>query len=98
MSTDNDKTRAVAAVEHKSTAQLREDAAHARVALADTLDAIEYKLNVPKQVRITGRRITLGLHRLGEENPPALAGIALGAAVVVGTTVWWGVTAVLNRR
>jgi len=92
MSTDETQS------EHRSTAELRAEADRARAALAGTLDAIEYKLNVPKQVKINGRRFTLGLHRLGEENPSALAGIALGAAAVVGTCVWFGVKAVLDRR
>jgi len=94
MSTDQNDLPA----ENKSKTELRAEAEHARVVLADTLDAIEYKLNVPKQVKINGRRFTLGLHRLGEENPSALAGIALGAAAVVGTCVWFGVKAVLDRR
>jgi hypothetical protein len=94
MSTDQNDSPA----ENKSKTELRAEAEHARVVLADTLDAIEYKLNVPKQVKINGRRFTLGLHRLGEENPSALAGIALGAAAVVGTCVWFGVKAVLDRR
>ena len=94
MSTDQNDSPA----ENKSKTELRAEAEHARVVLADTLDAIEYKLNVPKQVKINGRRFTVGLHRLGEENPSALAGIALGAAAVVGTCVWFGVKAVLDRR
>lgn len=84
--------------DNRSTAELRADAERARAALAGTLDAIEYKLNVPKQVKINTRRVTLGLHRLGDENPAALAGIALAAAATVGTCVWWGLRAVLDRR
>lgn len=87
-----------AASEHRSTAQLRAEADRARAELAGTLDAIEYKLNVPKQVKIKTRRFTLGLHKLGDENPAALAGIALAAAATVGTCVWWGVKTVLDRR
>lgn len=95
MSTD--KTPDTAPVHH-STAELRAEADRARAALAGTLDAIEYKLNVPKQIKINTRRFTLGLHRLGDDNPVALAGIALGAAATVGTIVWWGVKTVLDRR
>jgi hypothetical protein len=84
--------------EHRSKAALRAEADRARAALAGTLDAIEYKLNVPKQVKINTRRLTLGLHRLGDENPAALAGIALAAASAVGTCVWWGLKTVLDRR
>ena len=92
MSTDETQS------EHRSTAELRAEADRARAALAGTLDAIEYKLNVPKQIKINTRRFTFGLHRLGEDNPLALAGIALGAAAAAGTIVWWGVKTVLDRR
>jgi len=84
--------------EHRSTAELRAQAARARAELAGTLDAIEYKLNVPKQIKINTRRFTLGLHRLGDDNPAALAGIAFAAAAAAGTVVWWGVKTVLDRR
>lgn len=97
MSTDDTGKTAPAKPEQHSTAELRNEADRARAALAGTLDAIEYKLNVPKQVKITTRRFTLGLHRLGEDNPPALAGIAFAAAAAVGTVVWLGVKAVANR-
>jgi hypothetical protein len=92
MSTDGTQS------EHRSTTELREEADRARAALAGTLDAIEYKLNVPKQVKINTRRVTLGLHKLGDENPAALAGIALAAASAVGTCVWWGLKTILDRR
>ena len=84
--------------DHRSTAAKRAEADRARAALAGTLDAIEYKLNVPKQVKINTRRLTLGLHKLGDDNPAARAGIALAAAATVGTCVWWGLRAVLDRR
>ena len=92
MSTDETQS------EHRSTAELRAEADRARAALAGTLDAIEYKLNVPKQVKINTRRVTLGLHRLGDDNPAALAGVALAAATAVGTCVWWGLKTILDRR
>jgi hypothetical protein len=82
----------------RSTTELRAEADRARAALAGTLDAIEYKLNVPKQVKINTRRVTLGLHKLGDENPAALAGIALTAATAVGACVWWGLKTILDRR
>ncbi|MBB5643309.1 DUF3618 domain-containing protein [Cryobacterium roopkundense] len=87
-----------AANEPHGKAELRAEAMHARAQLASTLDAIEYKLNVPKQLRITKRRIRLAMIRLGDDNPAALAGIALTAAVSVGTVVWLGARAVLTTR
>lgn len=101
MSTENKSTE-IKSIEHKSTehvtkAELRAEAALARAQLASTLDAIEYKLNVPKQIKITIRRIVHGLHRLGDDNPTALVGVALGAAAAAGVAVWLGVQAVLKR-
>src|SRR5665647_478073 len=85
-------------VKHLGTVELRAEAARARAELAGTLDAIEYKLNLPKQVRRATRRLALGLRRLGEENPAALVGITLGAATAAPAAVWLGVRALLNRR
>ncbi|MFT2817335.1 DUF3618 domain-containing protein [Leifsonia sp. A12D58] len=82
---------------HRSKAELRQTAQAARAELASTLDAIEYKLNVPKQVKLKTRRANDKMKRLGTENPPALMAIALGAAAVVGTAVWLGVRALQNR-
>ena len=81
----------------RSLAELRADAARARAELASTLNALDHKLNVPKQIRIARRRITLGLHKLGEDNPVALIGVAVGAAVVAGTAVWLAVRKITDR-
>ena len=77
---------------------LRAEARHARAELASTLDAIEYKFNLPKQLRIKRRRLTHALRQLGEDSPAALVGIALGAATVVGVIVWFGASAVARNR
>lgn len=87
-----------AAHEPHGKAELRAEAMHARAELASTLDALEYKLNLPKQLRITKRRIRLAMIRLGDDNPAALAGIALGAAATVGSIVWLAARAVLENR
>ena len=83
---------------HASKAELRARAQIARTNLANTLDAIEYKFNIPKQLRITRRRLSRTLHELGEENGLALIGIALTAATVVGTVVWFGANAIVSAR
>ncbi|MGJ4845708.1 MULTISPECIES: DUF3618 domain-containing protein [unclassified Leifsonia] len=57
------------------------DVQRARNELAATLDAIEYKLNVPKR---TAERI----ERLRTDNPLALVGIAVAAAAAVAGVVW----------
>ena len=60
-----------------------------RAELAETIDAIEYKLNVPK-------RASESIERLRKENPIALAGIAVGAAVTVAGIVW-GIVRLIRR-
>ncbi|MBG6212515.1 MAG: hypothetical protein LH475_04305 [Cryobacterium sp.] len=78
--------------------EFRAEARHARAELASTLDAIEYKFNLPKQLRIKRRRLAHALRQLGEDSPAALAGIAAGAATVVGVIVWFGASAVAKNR
>ena len=60
------------------------DVRRARAELAETLDAIEYKLNIPK-------RTTERFQRLRKENPVLLIGVAVGAAAAVVGTVWLAV-------
>ncbi|MFF1876775.1 DUF3618 domain-containing protein [Leifsonia sp. NPDC058230] len=57
------------------------DVKRARAELAETLEAIEYKLNVPKR---TAERV----ERLRTENPLVLVGIAVAAAAAVAGAVW----------
>jgi hypothetical protein len=108
MSSSTDTTGATAATTAEkqpadtlSQDQLRQRAALARRELATTLDAIEYKLNVPRQVRATSQRVALELHKLGRDKPLALAGIAAGVASVMGTAVGgivWASTRIFRRR
>jgi Protein of unknown function (DUF3618) len=67
----------------------RSDVERARADLAATVDAITYKLNVPKR---TAERV----QRLRDDNPLALVGLAVGVAVVVGGAVW-GIVAAVRR-
>jgi len=67
----------------------RSDVDRARADLAATVDAITYKLNVPKR---TAERV----RRLRDDNPLALLGIAVAVAVAVGGAVWGTVAA--SRR
>jgi hypothetical protein len=87
-----------AGTEKRGISDLRAEARHARAELASTLDAIEYKFNVPKQLRIRRRRVTLALRQLGEDSPAALVGIAAGAATIVGVVVWLGASALVKNR
>ncbi|AGW40391.1 hypothetical protein O159_01250 [Leifsonia xyli subsp. cynodontis DSM 46306] len=67
----------------------RSDVERARAELAAALDAIEYKLNVPK-------RAAECVRMLRRENPLALAGIVAGAAIAVAAAVW-GLVALVRR-
>jgi hypothetical protein len=71
-------------------ARIADRVATTRAQLFDTLDAIEDKFNVPKQLGIAASEVKRGV----DENPvPYLAGLAAGVAVVGGIVV-----AVLRRR
>ena len=60
----------------------RSDVVRARAELATTIDAIEYKLDVPK-------RVSERVRRLRAENPVALFGIVAGVAAAIGGMVWF---------
>ena len=60
------------------------DVQRARAELAEALDAIEYKLNVPKRTRER-------FQRLRKENPLLLVGLAVGAAAAAAGAVWLAV-------
>lgn len=70
--------------------RLADDVAATRAQLFDTLDAIEDKLNVPKQLGIAASKVKRGVL---ERRPPYLAGLAAGVVVVGGIVV-----TVLRRR
>lgn len=70
--------------------QLADDVASTRAQLFDTLDAIEDKLNVPKQLGIAASKVKRGVVA---KRPEYLAGLAAGVAVVGGIVV-----VVLRRR
>ena len=64
--------------------------AKTRAQLFDTLDAIEDKLNLPKQLGIAASKVKRGVV---EKRPEYLAGVAAGVTVVGGIVV-----VVLRRR
>lgn len=81
-------------VQKRSRAELQRDADRARAELAATLDAIEDRLNLPKQARLATQRTGRQLRRLASENPLALGAIAVAVATSVGTAVFAVVRAV----
>jgi hypothetical protein len=64
----------------------RSDVDRLRGELAETIDAIEYKLNVPK-------RVAERVQRLRSDNPLVLVGITVGVAAAIGGVVWMAVRA-----
>lgn len=60
----------------------------ARGEFAGTLNALEDKLNVPKQVRIKSERAKVEFRRFANEQPVAAVAVAVGVVAAVGVTVW----------
>lgn len=72
----------------RSTPALHADIQKTRDDLRSTLDAIEFKLNVPKQARHAAHRLKSRFNRLRAENPVAVyAGIGGAVVVLAGVAV-----------
>jgi len=69
----------------------------ARTDFAATLDALEDKLNVPKQVGIRVDRARVRLRTFADEQPVAAIVVAVGVVAAVGVGVWLFVRANLDR-
>ncbi|RFA17280.1 hypothetical protein B7R21_00655 [Subtercola boreus] len=81
----------------RSHEQIKTDVAKNRDNLAQTLDAIEFKLNIPKRAKYETAQLKSKLETLREENPAALvAGIA-GVAALLGTGIFFGVRSAIRR-
>ncbi|NQX05653.1 DUF3618 domain-containing protein [Rathayibacter sp. VKM Ac-2856] len=76
--------------------QLKADIERARSELAATLDAIEYKVNVPRKVRNVQRTLERKVSVVRKHHPEALIAGAAGAAAAVGLVVWGIVRAVVE--
>jgi ElaB/YqjD/DUF883 family membrane-anchored ribosome-binding protein len=59
----------------------------ARAELAGTLDALEYKLNVPRQLRRARRRV----NAFADDHPAVAIGVAASALALVVGSIWAGV-------
>ena len=68
-----------------STSDIQARVAETRRQLEDTLDAIEDKLNVPKQV---GRFAERAKASFDDDPTPWVAGLVAGVAVVGGLVTW----------
>lgn len=78
--------------------QLRADIVRARTELAATLDAIEYKVNVPRKVRTVQRTLTRKIRVVRRQNPSALIAGAVGAAAAVGLAAWGVARPLIENR
>lgn len=78
----------------RALGELRTDIEATREKLAATLDAIEDKLNVPKQAHRLLGRIQLGVERVRRDNPAVLYAAAGAVVAVAGGVVAWR----LSRR
>ena len=106
MSTKKDKLEQVTAAEFYSDAslvaglsntELKSHIVDKRAELAANIDALEYKMDLERQIEHAKQRCATRLRRFKQEQPLALAAIGVGAVVVAGLIV----TAVIkggNRR
>ncbi|WP_448002238.1 DUF3618 domain-containing protein [Agromyces bauzanensis] len=78
--------------------EARANSERARAEFANTLNALEDKLNVPKQVRIRTARAKVRLRRFADEQPGAAVAVAVGVVAVVGVTVWLVVRAAVDGK
>lgn len=76
--------------------EARANSERARAEFAGTLNALEDKLNVPKQVRIRTARAKVQLRRFADEQPAAAVAVAVGVVAVVGVAVWLVVRAAVD--
>ena len=69
----------------RSSSELHADIEKTRADLRATLDAIEFKLNVPKQARHAAHRLKSSVNRFRAANPVGFAAAVAGAAALVVT-------------
>ncbi|MFF2277726.1 hypothetical protein [Agromyces sp. NPDC058126] len=68
--------------------EARAASARARAEFAGTLNALEDKLNVPKQVGLRVDRAKVSLKAFYDEQPGVAIAAAVGVAAAVGSLVW----------
>lgn len=69
--------------------EIRSDIESTREKLAQTLDAIEDRLNVPQQAKLYFGRAQVAFEKLRKDNPVVLYASAGAVAVVTGGLVVW---------
>jgi ElaB/YqjD/DUF883 family membrane-anchored ribosome-binding protein len=78
--------------------EARVNSERARARFAGTLNALEDKLNVPKQVRRKTAELKVKARRFADENPAGAVAVAVGVVAVVGVTVWLVVRANVDGK
>ncbi|MEN9751148.1 MAG: hypothetical protein RLZZ600_195 [Actinomycetota bacterium] len=78
----------VSFVETLSRKELEAHLEATRAKLASNLDALEDKMDVPKQLDKATRRLRRKVQTMKQDAPLALAGIVAGAVVAVGITAY----------
>jgi len=78
--------------------EAKQNSERARAEFASTLNALEDKLNVPKQVRISTQRAKVRFRRLADEQPGAAIAAGVAVAAAVGVTVWLIVRAIVDDK
>lgn len=78
--------------------EARVNSERARAQFAGTLNALEDKLNVPKQVRRKSAELKVKARRFADENPVGAVAVAVGVVAVVGVTVWLVVRATVDGK
>lgn len=94
LATRNDKTHE----RNLTRLEARANSERARAEFANTLNALEDKLNVPRQLRIRTARAKVRLRRFADEQPGAAVAVVVGVAAVVGVTVWLVVRAAVDGK
>jgi anti-sigma factor RsiW len=85
MSEAADTSKAAVSPADRSSSELQADIEKTRADLRATLDAIEFRLNVPKQARHAAHRVKSRVKRFQAANPVAFAAVVAGAAALVVT-------------
>ncbi len=88
---------AESSVEQLSRAELAQHVASTRARLASTLDALEDKANVPKQLRKGATAQAVKLKKLRREQPLVFAAVVVGGAAVAAGILALVVKSVTKR-
>lgn len=84
-------------VDQLSRAELEQHVASTRARLASTLDALEDKANVPKQLRKGATAQAVKLKKLRREQPLVFAAVVVGGAAVAAGILALVVKSVTKR-